>query len=77
MSIKVDLHGLTQEEALAEVDRELNHAFIQETEDRRLRFVTGRGAVLHIAVQEYLKRHSLVKYMRVGASDISITLEGL
>ena len=77
MSIKVDLHGLTEEEALAEVDRELNHAFIQETEDRHLAFVTGRGSVLHNAVQEYLQNHPLVKYIKVGASNTSVTLEEL
>jgi DNA-nicking Smr family endonuclease len=78
MSIpEIDLHGLTREEALAEVDRELNHTFIQETLDRRLRFITGWGEVVRPAVQQYLSEHVLVKELRLSGASIEITLEDL
>lgn len=74
---EVDLHGLTREEALAEVDRELNHAFIQETEDRQLRFVTGWGSVIRPAVQSFLVGHPLVREIRVDGPSIRVVLEDL
>lgn len=74
---EIDLHGLNKDEALAEVDRELNHAFIQETEDRRLHFVTGWGGVLRPAIQEFLSTHPLVKEIRVDGSSLRVVLEDL
>ena len=74
---EVDLHGLTRDEALAEVDRELNHAFIQETVDRRLRFITGWGGVLRPAVQNFLIDHPLVKEISVDGPSLRIVLEDL
>ena len=74
---EVDLHGLTAEEALTEVDRELNHTFIQETEDRRLRFITGWGDVLRPKVQAFLTEHPLVREIRVDGPSLWILLEDL
>lgn len=74
---EVDLHGLALDEALAKVDRELNHAFIQETEDRRLRFITGWGGVLRPGVQSFLLTHPLVKEISVDGPSLRIILEDL
>ena len=73
----LDLHGLTWDEAQAEVEREVNHKFCEEKEDRRLGIVTGRGSVLHPNVMEYLKDHPLVKEIRVEGAAIRIILEDL
>lgn len=72
---EVDLHGLTLDEALAEVERELNHTFIQEGLERRLRFVTGCGAVLRSEVQKHLFSHPLVKELILSGSSVEVTLE--
>ncbi len=75
--VKVDLHGLTLDEALNEVDRELNHTFIQETENRQIEFVTGRGGVLRPGVQRFLIEHPLVKEIRADGVSLWIILEDL
>ena len=72
---EVDLHGLTKEEALMEVDRELNHTFIQETEDRRLRFITGWGEVLRPTIQRFLQEHPLVREIRITGPSLEVILE--
>ncbi len=77
MVLEIDLHGLPLDEALAEVESELNHAFIQEGVDRRLRFITGWGAVLRPEVQKYLIGHPLVKEVNVDGPSISVDLEEL
>lgn len=74
---RIDLHGLTLDEALTEVDRELNHAFIQDTDDRRMDFVTGWGSVLRPKVQQYLVEHPLVKEIRADGASLRILLEDL
>ena len=74
---EIDLHGLTLDEALAEVDSELNHAFIQEDTDRRLRFITGWGSVLHPKVREYLIDHPLVRELSIDGPSITVDLEEL
>jgi len=74
---EIDLHGMTKDEALAEVDREINHAFIQETEDRRLSFITGWGNVLRPATQAFLAEHPLVKEISVDGPVLRITIEDL
>ncbi len=71
----VDLHGLTKEEALMEVDRELNHTFIQETYDRRLCFITGWGQVLRPSVRKFLQEHPLVRDIRASGPTLEVTLE--
>jgi DNA-nicking Smr family endonuclease len=75
--LKIDLHGLILIDALNVVDRELNHHFIQQREDRRLEFVTGRGNVLRPAVQKYLAEHPLVKETRADGASLRILLEDL
>ena len=74
---RIDLHGLILEEALSEVERQLNHHFIQEAEDRRLEFVTGWGGVLQPGVREYLTEHPLVKELRTDGVSLRILLEDL
>lgn len=74
---EIDLHGMTLVDAFAEADRELNHLFIQDITDRRIRFITGWGDVLRPMVQEYLKEHPLVKELRVEGPVIQIVLEDL
>ncbi len=75
--LEVDLHGMTLEDAFAEAERELNHLFIQEEVDRRIRFITGWGNVLRPKVQDYLNEHPLVKELRVEGPIIQIVLEDL
>ncbi len=72
---ELDLHGLTREEALLEVDREINHLFCQDTEQRALKLITGWGDVLRPALQEYLEVHPLVKEIREDGPTICIVLE--
>ena len=74
---EVDLHGMTRDEALTEVDRELNHAFIQETVDRRLRFITGRGDVIRPEVRKFLVNHPLVREINVDGPSLRVILEDL
>ncbi len=77
MNPEIDLHGLTKEEALAEVDREINHTFIQETSDRQLTFVTGWGEVLRPAVRTFLEEHPLIKEVRVDGPTLKTLLEDM
>jgi len=77
MAPEIDLHGLTKEEALMEVDREINHAFIQDTDDRRLAFVTGWGGVLRPAIQSFLGEHPLIKEIRVDGPLLRVVLEDI
>ena len=74
---KIDLHGFTLEEATKELDREINHLFCEEPEERRMEIVTGRGDVLNPRIREYLQKHPLVKDIRVGGASIGIILEDL
>jgi DNA-nicking Smr family endonuclease len=73
----IDLHGLSRDEALMEVDREINHAFIQETNERCLCFITGWGGVLRPAIQAFLAGHPLVKDLRIEGPSLRIELEDL
>ena len=77
MPPEIDLHGMTKDEALGEVDREINHAFIQETTDRRLAFITGWGGVLRPAVEAFLKDHPLIQEIRVDGRILKVVLEDL
>ena len=77
MAPEIDLHGLTLDEALSEVESELNHMFIQEDTNRRLRFITGWGSVLRPEVHKYLLDHPLVKDLSIDGPSISVDLEEL
>jgi DNA-nicking Smr family endonuclease len=74
---ELDLHGLTKEEALVETDREVNHLFCRDSDDRRLRIITGWGHVLRPAIREFLVDHPLVKEIREEGPTMCITLEEL
>ncbi len=74
---ETDLHGFTKDEALAEVDRAINHSFVKDTDDREMRFVTGWGGVLRPAVHKFLTSHPLVKETRVDGPCLKIILEDL
>ncbi len=73
----IDLHGLTLDEALSKVEAELNHAFIQEDGDRRLKFITGWGSRLRPEVRNYLLKHPLVRELSMYGPMISVDLESL
>ena len=75
--VRIDLHGLTLDAALIEVDREVNHNFIWAMDDRRIEFVTGWGDVLRPGVREYLTEHPLVKELRTDGASLRIILEDL
>ncbi len=74
---EIDLHGLPLDEAIAEVERELNHSFIQEEVARRLKFITGWGDILRPQIQDYLVDHPLVKEVNLDGPSIQIELEDL
>ena len=74
---EIDLHGLTLDEAIAEVERELNHTFLQEEASRELRFITGWGDVLRPEVQNYLTGHPLVRELNYAGPSITVLLEEL
>lgn len=75
--VRIDLHGLSLADALNEVEREVNHSFIQKDDDRRMEFVTGWGGVLRPKVQEYLLEHPLVREIRADGASLRILLEDL
>lgn len=77
MTPKLDLHGLTWEEAQSEVEREVDRRFCDENLDRSLRIVTGYGAILRPNVLEYLQEHPLVKEIRTEGASIRVILEDL
>ncbi len=62
---ELDLHGLTVDEALPQVDQYLYDAYIAEVLSVRLVHGKGTGA-LRQAVREQLRAHSLVKSFRPG-----------
>lgn len=74
---EVDLHGYTLDDALAEVDREVNHLFCEDTEDRRMRIITGWGNILRPKVQAFLREHPLVREISAEGAAIRIILEDL
>lgn len=60
---QTDLHGLTPNEALSQLDQFLNHEFVSGTE--AVRIVHGRGSGrLRDAVHRFLKTHELVARYR-------------
>lgn len=62
---EVNLRGMTVDEALYELDKELNRASLEGT--GKLRIVHGKGkGILRRAIWEYLKSHPLVKEIRLG-----------
>jgi len=74
---ELDLHGFTLDEALAEVDREVNHLFCEANGERCLRIVTGWGSVIRPKVQKFLQKHPLVKYISAEGASVRIILEDL
>jgi DNA-nicking Smr family endonuclease len=74
---EIDLHGLTLDEAMPEVERALNHHFLKEGEDRRLALITGRGEILQPAIERHLDQHPLVKEIRVDGGVLQVVLEDL
>lgn len=72
---EIDLHGLTCEEAISIVDKELNHTFLQERSYKELRFITGWGSVIRPAIQVYVTKHPLVKEFYLSGPSITVLLE--
>lgn len=68
ISMRLDLHGMTVDEALIEVDRYLDDAFLAGLKE--VSIVHGRGTgVLRRSVRDYLRTHSHVRTMRAGEYD--------
>ncbi len=62
---ELDLHGLTVDEALPEIDRFLYDAYVARI--RSVRIVHGKGTgALRNAVRAWLPKHHLVKSFRRG-----------
>ncbi len=62
---QLDLHGLTVDEALPQVDQYLYEAY--NTEIPWVRLIHGKGTgTLRQAVREQLRTHTLVKSFRPG-----------
>jgi DNA mismatch repair protein MutS2 len=65
VSAELDLHALTEEEALPALDRYLNTAFMAGYSE--VRIVHGKGSgILRQAVNRELRKHPLVKSFRIG-----------
>lgn len=62
---RLDLRGLTADEALPEVDKYLDDAFLAGLKQVQLVHGKGTGA-LRAAVQQHLKKHPRVKSFRLG-----------
>jgi len=73
----VDLHGLAFDEALSDVEAELNHTFCQEQGDRRIDFITGWGAVLRPRLIKYFTDHELVKEIEILGPILRVHLEDI
>jgi len=74
---ELDLHGMTKEEAIAEVDQMVDQCFCSDMLDRRVRFITGWGGVIRPAVSSYLVAHPLVKEIREEGPTTCVILEDL
>lgn len=66
----VDLHGFSWEAALREVERQINHTFCQEEDNREIRFITGWGGVLRPRLKTYLAEHILVKEINLDGPSV-------
>jgi DNA mismatch repair protein MutS2 len=62
---ELDLRGSNLEESIMEVDRFLDEAFLSNL--GQVYIIHGKGTgILRTGIQEYLRRHSLVKSYRIG-----------
>jgi DNA-nicking Smr family endonuclease len=60
---RIDLHGMTREDTVSELDKFLNHQFMEKTEV--VKIIHGRGdQILKRAVEQYLKRCPFIEYFR-------------
>lgn len=62
---ELDLRGANVEEALMEVDRFMDEAFLANL--GQVHIIHGKGTgVLRTGIQEYLRKHKHVKSYRIG-----------
>jgi DNA mismatch repair protein MutS2 len=65
METELDLHGMTVEEALLEVEKFLDHAFVRGR--YRVKIIHGQGrGTLRSAIRQALTKHPLVDSFRFG-----------
>ncbi len=76
VSMEIDLHGMNVEEAIIEVDKYLDDAFLSGLQE--VRIIHGRGTgVLRSGIQKYMRNHPHVLKFRQGRfdeGDIGVTI---
>lgn len=69
----LDLHGLSRERALHELDLWLNQIFLANVREARVVCGWGRGIILAV-VEAELSRHPLVESYRVDGAGFAIVI---
>ena len=65
---EINLHRMTVDEALLELDRYLNHAFVAGLHTVRVVHGKGTGTIRQASIK-YMKNHPLVKSLRCAWPD--------
>lgn len=69
----LDLHGLSRERALHELDLWLNQIFLLDVREARVVCGWGRGIILAV-VEAELSRHPLVESYRVDGAGFALVI---
>lgn len=69
----LDLHGLSRERALEELDRWLNQIFLLDIREARVVCGWGRGIILAV-VEAELSHHPLVEAYRIDGAGFRVEI---
>jgi dsDNA-specific endonuclease/ATPase MutS2 len=69
----LDLHGLSRERALEELDRWLNQIFLLDIREARVVCGWGRGIILAV-VEAELRQHPLVESYRIDGAGFRVEI---